>query len=357
MRSMVTPTDDSPTIGLVGDVMIQTPSILRRKTREPGVRKALDALGANSLVFGNLEMPLSQRGYRVPKHSSLRSDPAVITDVLELGIQAASVANNHMMDYGSAALEDTLSACAAAELPVCGAGRNLEEALAPIILEVGAYRVGFLSVSSTLPVESVAGPEKPGIAPIRVGFSYEVDCNLSLEQPGTMPVVRSWADPQDQDRVCVAINQLRQKVDTLIVAIHWGVPSFWLSPFQGVLASYQQPLGHALIDAGADVICGHHSHSLHPIEVYKGRPIFYSLGNFVFEEPRPFMEPESIMATMVLGPTPEFRLTPIMIDEQGFPTLAEATQMVDVLDKLDALSASAGTSLERTGNQARISLN
>ena len=66
------------------------------------------------------------------------------------------------------------------------------------------------------------------------------------------------------------------------MAMHWGVPPFWRSRFQDGLADYQVEVGHALIDAGADVIVGHHPHSLQEVEVYKGKPIFYSLGNFVF---------------------------------------------------------------------------
>ena len=71
-----------------------------------------------------------------------------------------------------------------------------------------------------------------------------------------------------------------------MLALHWGVPPFWRSRFQDGLADYQIEVGHALIDAGVDVIVGHHPHSLQAVEVYRGKPIFYSLGNFVFHHNR-----------------------------------------------------------------------
>src|SRR5699024_8134687 len=108
----------------------------------------------------------------------------------------------------------------------------------------------------------------------------------------------------------------------VIVAIHWGVPTYWLSPYQGLLAEYQQPLGHAMLDAGADVIFGHHSHSVHPIEVYNGKPIFYSSGDFLFENARGFMEPEAFIVLVDLNQQPVYQLVPLWIDERGLPVLA-----------------------------------
>jgi poly-gamma-glutamate capsule biosynthesis protein CapA/YwtB (metallophosphatase superfamily) len=341
-------------INLVGDVMIETPTVRSRRSQVPAFDEALIALASGDLAIMNLEMPLSNRGYRVPKHSNLRSAPEIIDDIVAMGVDAVSLANNHMMDYGPEALLDTIEVCERVNLPACGAGKDLDAAMAPLILESPSGRVGFLSVASTLPVESDAGAGKPGIAPIRVGFSFEIDSKLLVEQPGTMPIVHSWANPDDQERVCETIRDLRQQVDTVIVAIHWGVPPYWLSPHQGLLAEYQQPLGHALIDAGADVICGHHAHVLHPIEIYKGRPIFYSLGNFVFEQPRGFMEPESVIARIIPDDPMTIELTPIWVDDEGFALLATGACADAVLSKLEGLSTAFGTCFARSGDRARI---
>lgn len=334
--------------------MIRTPFAQQPAAQDPAFAAAVAEMRSADLVVANLEMPLSNRGYRVPKHSNLRSDPAIIDDVKGMGVHAVTLANNHMMDYGHPALFDTLEACERAGIMHCGAGADLDAASQPAWLTHDGARIALLSVASTLPVESDAGPGKPGIAPIRVGFSFEVDANLLVEQPGTMPIVRSWVDPTDQERVCEQIAALKKEADAVIVGIHWGVPSYWLSPYQGLLAEYQQPLGHALIDAGADVVCGHHSHSLHPIEIYQNKPIFYSLGNFIFEQPRGFMEPESVIARVTFGPEPSVELVPLILDEAGFPQLVSGADAERVFALLNRLSQPFGTQLEISGDRAQV---
>jgi len=348
------PTPPSGTIGLVGDIMIETPTVHARRSTVPGFDAALTALRANELAIGNLEMPLSTRGYRVPKHSNLRSAPEIMDDVLALQLDAVSLANNHMMDFGPDAMYDTIDACDRANLPACGAGQDLDAALAPVLLTTSTGSVGMISVANTLPVESDAGPGKPGIAPIRIGYSFEIDANLLVEQPGTMPVVHSWAVEEDVARVKEAIRALRGQVDTIIIAIHWGVPPYWLSPYQGLLTEYQQPLAHTLIDAGADVIWGHHSHVMHPVEIYKGRPIIYSPGNFIFEGPRSFMEPESFIFSITPGEEYGMAITPIWVDEDGFPLLANEQQAERIYARLEEISAPFGTRIIRSGDSAQI---
>lgn len=343
-----------PAIGLVGDVMISTPSVASRRATVPQFEAALKVLSEHAVVIANLEMPLSLRGYRVPKHSNLRSSPEIIDEIVAMGCDAVSLANNHMMDYGPDALMDTIVACERVEILACGAGTDLDAAMAPVILETMHGRIGMISVACTLPIESDAGPGKPGIAPLRVNFAFEIDSNLLLEQPGTMPIVRSWANPDDQERVCAAIGRLKQQVDYVVVSVHWGVPQYWLSPNQGLLAQYQQPLGRALIDAGGDVICGHHAHGLHPIEIYKGRPILYSLGNFVFQNPRAFMEPESVIVSVTPGDEFRVEFTPVWVDEAGFPMLATGERAQSVMAKLEGMSTTFGTRFERRNDRTHV---
>jgi poly-gamma-glutamate capsule biosynthesis protein CapA/YwtB (metallophosphatase superfamily) len=343
-------------VALVGDVMIRTPGIVRERLGDDAFAQTINALGENSFVFANLEMPLSKRGVEAQKWSALRSDPEVIGDVQAMGIDSVSLANNHMMDFGPDALADTIATCKTAGLSWCGAGRDLDAATQPVTESIGSHRIGFLSVACTVPLESAAGQQKPGIFPVSVSYAYEVDSNISSEQPGTMPIVQSWVKPEDQEFLCDKISSLRRQVDVVVVGMHWGVPSYWLSPFQGILATYQQPLGHALIDAGADIVCGHHSHSLHPIEIYKERLILYSLGNFVFEDPRDFMEPESFIVKVTLEGEMLVELVPLMIDRHGFPTLALASTADAVFSKLGEMSETIQSRLQRTGNRARIAL-
>lgn len=345
-------------VALVGDVMLQTGLSELLAGDDAGFRQALDCLGAADLVVGNLELPLSRRGARRLKHSNLRADPERIADVRAMGFHAVSLANNHLMDYGPQALLDTVAACDGAGIRHCGAGAMLDEALAPAWLEARGRRVALLSVSCTLPPGSEATESDPGIAPLRIGMSFETDSNLLVEQPGTMPVVHTWTRRADEDVVLARVRALAREADAVVVAIHWGVPAYWLSPYQGPLAEYQQPLGRALIDAGATVVLGHHSHSLHGVEVYRSRPIFYSVGNFIFETPRAFMEPEAVVVHATFGAdgTAQVQLAPLLVDGRGLPILADGGAAERVFTLLERLSAPFGTRFAREGNRLVVLL-
>lgn len=346
----------SGTVSLVGDVMISRPFAESGRGTAPGFQAALAAMREADLVIANLEMPLSRRGSPVPKYSNLRSDPAVIQDVKAAGVHAVTLANNHMCDYGAEGLLDTLAACREAGIACCGAGPDLDAALAPATLRAAGVPVALLSVACTVPLEAAARAGKPGIAPIDIRCSYEPEVSLTVEQPGTMPWVHSWASPADQKTVRGKIAELRAQGYAVIVGIHWGVPEHWMSPVQGRLAEYQRPLGHALVEAGADVILGHHSHSLHPIEVYQGKPIFYSVGNFLFEDPRGFMGPESVIVQATLGPKLSVTLVPALVDAEGFPQLAAGPEARRVLGLLADLSAPFGACLDVEGGRGRLIL-
>lgn len=351
-------TDLRKTISLLGDVVIRSRLARMRGENDRPFREALAELAQSDLVLANLEIPLSRRGYRIPKWANMRADPEVIEDVKALGVDAVTLANNHMMDYGPDAMLDTLAACDGAAIARCGAGADLDAALEPLRLAVGSTTVGLINASCTLPVESDAGEGKPGIAPIHVVSSYEIDASLSLEQPGTMPIVHTWARKEDQDRICERVARLAAEVDVVIAAIHWGVPSPWLSPDQGRLAEYQQPLGHALVEAGADVVWGHHAHELHPIERYRDKLILYSVGHFLLENPWAFMGPESVIARLVLRDraVAGLELIPIWIDERGLPGRAHGQEAAQVLAKLRDLSLPLGVEVAVENERGLVAL-
>lgn len=342
------------TICLVGDVVLQTRLAKLRRAHEPGFEDALAALQSGDLTLGNLETPLSMRGFPVPKMATLRARPDIVWDIKELGFSAVTLANNHMMDYGPEAMLDTLETLDQAGIPHCGAGRDLAEALAPVILRRDERTVGLVNVSCTLPQGSEATAERAGIAPLHIESSFEVDPGIQLEQPGTMPLVHTWPRANDMDQLCAQVGTLRDAVDTLIVGVHWGAPSHWLSPFQGQLPEYQQPVGRALVDAGADVVWGHHSHELDPIELYDGRPIFYGLGHFLLETPWDFMTPESVIVRVTLGEPTRIELIPLLIDARGLPSRAFGDDAAGVLDQLIARSAAFGTRIEPHGDVATV---
>lgn len=348
----------SGSISLLGDLMFRAP-VAAARFEAGSFQDVVAELGRGDLAIANLEMPLSRRGAAVPKWANLRSDPELIEDVRRMGIGAVSLANNHMMDFEREALFDTLEACDGASVARCGAGHDLDEALRPVMLNAGGLRVALIGVACTVPLESDARLGKPGIAPLRIHVSFELEIGQQAEQPGSMPPVRTWADAADLERVNAEIARARSEADLVIVAMHWGVPGYWLSPcFHQILAEYQTPLGHALIDAGADVIYGHHSHSLHPIEVYRGKPIIYSLGNFLFDWVLGFMQPESVIARLrVADGVCSLELVPLLVDATtGFPHLATGDDARRVLELLDTLSQPFGTTLKIEGGRATILL-
>lgn len=336
--------------------MLQSRLAELRRPNDAAFDATLVAVAETDIAIANLEAPLSRRGAPILKHSNLRMDPVLIEDVRAMGFQAVSLANNHMLDYGRLALLDTLEACDRAGVLRTGVGANLAEALEPIWFEVGGQRVAFISVSCTLPPGSEATADTAGMVPIRIIVSLEVDVNLFSEQPGTMPTVRSWTRKDDEAVVLDHIRTLRRTADLVIVAVHWGAPAHWLSPFQGRMVEYQQPLGRAFVEAGADVVFGHHSHALNGVEIYQGKPIFYSAGNFIFEQPRIHMEPEALLAQLYLGDTLEVEIVPLLIDERGLPELATADRAEHVLNLLATFSAPFGTRFERRGDRARLML-
>jgi poly-gamma-glutamate capsule biosynthesis protein CapA/YwtB (metallophosphatase superfamily) len=230
----------------------------------------------------NLEVALTDQGTPASKLVTMRADPSLAGELVRIGCRVATVANNHALDYGPEGLLRTLDVLAEAGIVTTGGGRDLDAAMAPALVRAGGRRVAILSFATTLPHGFAARPTAPGIAPIRIRTSYVYDSETLDEVPGMSPYVQTEANPDDVERACGAIRSARGQADTVIVAMHWGIPNGWIAGHQGPLAGYQRPLGRALIDAGADAIVGHNAHMLHGMERYLGRPILYSIGDFVF---------------------------------------------------------------------------
>jgi poly-gamma-glutamate synthesis protein (capsule biosynthesis protein) len=234
-------------------------------------------LTAADLTFGQLETPISNRNTPVRPGAAPRAelDPdACARSLIAGGLNVMSFAGNHTSDMGPDAIADTLAAAAKHGLVLMGAGMNIADARKPAIVEVKGTKVGFLAYASVVPKDAEARTDKPGMAPVRATDRYErVDW-----QPGSPPKVISEAVPEDLAAMIDDIETLRPQVEVLAISFHWGIH---FEP--ATVAMYQRQVGHAAIDAGADVILGHHSHILKPIEVYNGKAIIYSMGNFVFD--------------------------------------------------------------------------
>lgn len=201
------------------------------------------------LTVINEEFPFSSRGTPMPdKTYTFRVDKSYLSVFQEMGVDVVSLANNHALDYGTDALLDTFDALDEVGIPYVGAGADKERAEEAIFFERGGRTIGVLAASRVIPV---------------------VEWNIENQQPGLFCTYDSTA-------LEAAIERTRPQCDYLIVYVHWGIER------QNYPEEYQRTLAETYIDAGADLVVGSHPHVPQGIEYYNGKPIVYSLGNFIF---------------------------------------------------------------------------
>jgi poly-gamma-glutamate capsule biosynthesis protein CapA/YwtB (metallophosphatase superfamily) len=228
------------------------------------------------LAFCQLEVNLTERGVRMPqaRHTG-RAVAASASAIRDAGFDVVSFAGNHCMDWGPDGLFDTIGNLRGAGLDVVGVGADIAAARAPVVREVNGIRVAFVAYSSILPEGYWATETRAGCAPMRAHTHYE---QIEPDQPGTPPRVHTWAHRGDLDALRRDVAAVKARTDVVIVSLHWGIHFV-----PAVLADYQREVAHAAIDAGASLILGHHAHILKGIELYRGKAIFYSLGNFAID--------------------------------------------------------------------------
>jgi poly-gamma-glutamate capsule biosynthesis protein CapA/YwtB (metallophosphatase superfamily) len=234
------------------------------------------ALRAADITFGQLEINLTDRGVRLPqaRHTD-RTPPATAEALRRAGFDVISFAGNHCMDWGPVGFTDTIEALERADLSVVGVGPDILAARRPVIVERRGRKVAFLAYSSILPMGYWADERRPGCAPMRAWTLYE---QIEHDQPGTPARVRTFPNDDDLAALCGDVEAARRDADAVLVSLHWGIHFV-----PAVIADYQRAVGRAAIDAGADVILGHHAHILKGVETHRGRPIIYSLCNFAVD--------------------------------------------------------------------------
>lgn len=227
------------------------------------------ALMAADMRFVNCMRTYSTRVVRTEAAPQVGQPVEMAQIYTDGGFDAVTMANNHSFDAGAEAMLDTRELFASRGIQVTGAGRDLAQAREAAIVEKNGVRVAYLGYTSVATAGTEAGPNKPGVASIRVKTCYET---RGAHQPVR---VRTEPEPQDLERLLEDIRALRQQVDVVILAFHSGVIRL-----PRVISDYQVTVAHAAIDAGADMVVGHAPHLPKAIEMYKGKPIFYSLGVF-----------------------------------------------------------------------------
>ena len=266
-------------IAAVGDV-----AMLHR----PGSDLFRTGWDSADLRIANLEAPLCTGGTPAPKLIRLQSPPEAAEWLRsDLRCEVVSLANNHIMDWGAPGLDSTLDALDRKDVAFAGAGANAAKAGKHRLLRVNNQRVAFLSWACTVPLGFRATADQPGLAAIRVRTSYAADPLLIDEQPGTPPWVHTEIWAEDVAAIEEALRAARAESDFVVLAIHWGVPPQWQSSFQGPLAEYQEALAPRLVAAGADLVLGHHAHTVYGVEAFQRDGasqglVCYSLGNYIF---------------------------------------------------------------------------
>jgi poly-gamma-glutamate capsule biosynthesis protein CapA/YwtB (metallophosphatase superfamily) len=230
----------------VGDIMLDgraKPVVAERGADYP-FAAVLPLLRRAPIVLGNLEGPFACLARSERRNHSYRVDPALARALERAGINIVTLANNHLLDCGRAGVLETLEALEQAGVAAVGAGVDELAAHSPVIRAVRGLRVGVL------------------------GYYWNRRCAARGTLPG------SAMDPPQA--LAADIGALRSQVDRVIVTFHWGVP------YERQPSGADQAKARVAVDYGADLVIGHHPHIVQPAELYRGRPIFYSVGNFAF---------------------------------------------------------------------------
>jgi poly-gamma-glutamate capsule biosynthesis protein CapA/YwtB (metallophosphatase superfamily) len=222
---------------------------------------------AADVAIGHLEVPHTRRAPRLRGDiAAPGADPGHVAAIRRAGFHAVSLAGNHIADCGAEGIADTLDALDAAGIAHTGAGANLETALRPAIIGSPRLRVAVLSYNCVGPEDAWATATRAGCAYLRVDTAdgSPINPRARLLTPDTASLGAMAGD----------IQSARAQAECVVVSLHKGIVH---TP--ATLAPYERAVAHAAIDAGADVVAGHHAHILRGIEVYRGKPIFHGLGN------------------------------------------------------------------------------
>lgn len=347
-------------IALTGDIILDVP--------EPDhwLSGIAPILRAADVAIGHLEIPHTRRGTEmVGDVPAPGADPAALAALPRAGFTAVSLAGNHMADQGADGITDTLAGLAQAGVLACGAGLDLQQARAPVLIRHNGVCIALLSYNCVGPESSWAGATQAGCAYLRIATAD----GSPVRPVAPLQSVTAEARSMLQDD----ISAIRDQADIVIVALHKGIVH---TPAK--LAEYERPLTHAAVDCGADVVIGHHAHILKGIEIYRDKPIFHGLGNgcvvthalspgqshpqraewvqrrkelFGFE-PDPAYElapfhPQAVnamIARLVWDEDGGMRagIVPVHVEAPGRPVLAAGLRVAEIVAYVEGISADAG---------------
>ncbi|MBQ2042007.1 MAG: CapA family protein, partial [Firmicutes bacterium] len=188
------------------------------------------------------------------------------------GFDVATIGGNHCFDQGAYGILDPIEYFRSCGIATCGSGANCDEARKPAIVERKGIRTAFLHYNLTGPRECYATVMKAGCAYIRIATAY---CNDRAEPGGSPSAIYTIADPRGKKNMADDILAAKKAADHVIVYFHSG------SPGKALLNQYELDLTHYAVDMGAAAVLCCHTHAIASMEIYRGKPIYYGLGNFV----------------------------------------------------------------------------
>jgi len=311
------------TLALTGDVMLGrgVNETLRAAPPEEPWGDVLPLLHSADLRIINLECAITEHKRpwsRTPKVFHFRADPLAVDVLRAARVDACSLANNHTLDFEEQGLLDTLEHLETSGIRYVGAGRNLEEAMRPALLEEGVALVAFTDNEPPF----AARPDKPGTSYLPV----------SLE-------------PEVLRRVEEAVMAAREAgANAVVFSNHWG-PNMVQRPSE----SFRQ-FARAVVDRGADVYYGHSAHVFQGVEIYRGKPILYDTGDFIDDyavDPNLRNDHSFLFRVCVDGgDLNRLELFPVVLPYARVE-LAEGTERDDILNRMVGLSGEMGTAFDR----------
>jgi hypothetical protein len=281
--------------------------------------------------FVNLESPLTTGGDPQGwKDVVIKGNPALAPAMAKSGINVVTMANNHAGDMGDSGLLDSIRYCEKNHIAVVGAGRNLKEAQAGVVLKtsgrasadgtIRAAKTAFLGFSDVLPVGYPATATSPGTSPGRA--------NLNA-------VKRN-------------IRAAAKKADYVVVGWHWNFE------YKRAPSYLESSEGKAAVDAGADLVIAHHPHLLDGVQAYHGGLIVYSLGNLVFSGFAGETAQTVLVRAKVTPTSIDAQLIPVVTSGSGVPTLAGGSTGLSILQRVKSMSAALGTTVKITGGRGYV---
>ena len=283
--------EQEATLLFAGDLFLT--DLLQSKYNQQGISAAasdslLSVLREADIFMLNEEFPFGTTGEPMEeKEYTFRVDPSYSTVLSELGVDIVTLANNHMLDFGRGPLTETLNTLDQAGIAHVGAGENLDEAKTLKTFEMDGRTIGFLGASRVIPEHS---------------------WNASSGSSGLFTTY-------DAAALAEQIQKAEESCDFTVVYVHWGIEK------NTQPEEYQKTLARQYIDAGADAVIGAHPHVLQGIEFYQGKPIFYSLGNFIFSNGAY----ETMLVELTVGGTEtEIRLIPCVSEANQMRLLEES---------------------------------